>query len=55
MLPDDFFDEPERCWRGGNLVFQDCLREDEKCPARANGPASASLGENQKKPSFLGL
>ncbi len=30
MLPDDFFDEPERCRCRGNLVFQECLREEQK-------------------------
>ena len=30
VLPDNFVDEPERCRRSGNLVFQGSLPEGEK-------------------------
>jgi hypothetical protein len=55
MLPNDFFDEPQRCRCRGNLVFHECLREVQKLADAVAFTRVGGLGRTQKKPSFLGL
>ena len=57
VLPDDFFDEPERCRCRRNLVFQACLREAQKSyrrgrkrPRRQVLGSRASANRGQRRP-----
>jgi hypothetical protein len=43
VLSDDFLDETQRCRSRRNLVFQECLLEDEKIADADEAAASANL------------